>query len=172
MIVLGLGTNIGEREMNLSQALQMLNEQYDIKIKAVSSIYETAPFGVTDQADFLNMTVLVETDLSPQALLQACLSVERTMGRVRTIRWGPRIIDIDVLLYNDMKLATPELILPHPGILLRDFVIIPLRDIIPELILPDGRSVAAAAADFASDGSAVRFWKSVQWDPGLHCLVS
>jgi 2-amino-4-hydroxy-6-hydroxymethyldihydropteridine diphosphokinase len=172
MIVLGLGTNIGERALNLSQALHRLNKQYGIDIKAVSSIYETAPFGVTDQADFLNMVVLVETDLSPQELLQACLSVEQTMGRVRTRRWGPRVIDIDVLLYDDMILDTPELILPHPGILQRGFVIIPLRDIIPELILPDGRSVAAVAADFAGDGSEVRFWKSAQWDTGSHCLVS
>lgn len=164
MIILGLGTNVGERELNLSRALQMMDSRYGINIKAVSSIYETAPYGVTDQADFLNMTVLVETGLKPLELLQACLSVEREMGRVRTRRWGPRIIDIDLLLYDDIKLSTAELTLPHPGIMQRGFVIIPLKDIAPDFFLPNGRTVSDTAVEFAGDEGAVRLWKDVRWD--------
>ena len=167
MIALGLGTNMGDREINLERALQLLNGQPGIEVNSISSIYETAPFGVTDQADFLNLTVTLFTSLTPQALLKACLTVEQTMGRVRTRRWGPRVIDIDILLYNDIKVATPELTLPHPGILQREFVVIPLKEMAPELILPDGRTAATVATDFSPKTGNVRLWKHVTWDAAL-----
>ena len=170
MIVLGLGTNMGEREQNFVRALRLLQEQYRIKVQAVSSIYETAPFGVTDQSDFLNMTALVTTRLSPRTLLQACLQVEQEMGRVRTRHWGPRIIDIDILLYNEIKLTVPELTLPHPGILQRGFVIIPLRDVSPDLVFSNGCTVAEVAEAFEKEAGDVRLWKKVRWDPDLLCF--
>ena len=162
MIVLGLGTNVGDRQQNLARALQILKEEYEVEVKAVSSIYETAPFGVTDQADFLNMTAVIATELSPGELLKACLDVEQAMGRVRGRRWGPRIIDIDLLLYDDVNMAAPDLTLPHPGILQRGFVLIPLREIAPGLLLSDGRTVAEAAEDFSGETNSVRPWKQVQ----------
>ena len=164
MIVLCLGTNMGDREINLERALQLLTSRYDIEVVNVSSIYETAPFGVTDQEDFLNLTVAISTSLAPQDLLRACLAVEQAIGRVRIRRWGPRVIDIDILLYNDAIMATAELTLPHLGILQREFVVIPLKEMSPELVLPDGRTVAAAAADFHPDSKNVRLWKRIGWD--------
>ena len=164
MIALCLGTNMGDREINLERALQLLTSRYDIEVVSISSIYETAPFGVTDQEDFLNLTVAISTSLSPQDLLQACLAVEQAIGRVRTRRWGPRVIDIDILLYNDEIMTEAELTLPHPGILQREFVVIPLKEMSPELVLPDGRTAVAAASDFHPDSKNVRLWKRIDWD--------
>lgn len=158
MIVLGLGSNMGDREDNLKRALQLLNQTYGIAIQKLSSIYETAPFGDTDQADFLNLTAAVSTDLAPERLLRACLAVEQSLGRIRTRRWGPRIIDIDMLLYNDIKINDPELFLPHPGIMDRAFVLIPLAEMAPDLVLPDGRT-AAVAADCSTEASSVRLYR-------------
>lgn len=167
MIVLGLGTNLGDRENNLRLALRLLTQNYEIEITHISSIYETAPFGVTDQPDFLNLTVAINTDMNPQTLLKSCLDVEEQMGRVRIQRWGPRVIDIDLLLYHDTRIDSPSLTLPHPGILQREFVIIPLHEMAPSLIMPNGKTVAAVAAEFSRNGDAVRLWKADVWDANL-----
>lgn len=172
MIILGLGTNLGEREQNLQQALKLLVADGTIRIDQVSSLYETAPFGVTDQPDFLNMVVSVKTDLSPQALLQKCLHVENEMGRIRSRHWGPRIIDIDLLFFDEVELQSEELMLPHPGILQRAFVILPLRDLVPSLLLENGRTVMDMALEFEQlGGSGVRIQKKVEWDSVEKCFV-
>lgn len=172
MILLGLGTNLGDRERNLSTALALLEQEQGVRIEKASRIYETAPFGVTDQPDFLNMVVRVRTSLSTDALLHACLSVEARMGRVRTRRWGPRIIDIDLLVYDRHHILSRELVLPHPGILHRAFVLIPLRDVAPRVRLSNGKTAAAAAKDLsAQERDSVKLWKTVSWDSRSECFV-
>ena len=100
-VYLSLGTNIGDRESNLKLAVEMLQSKESIEVKAVSSIYETDPVGFLDQPSFLNIAVYIETNLSSQETLKICQSIENELGRVREIRWGPRIIDLDILLYNN-----------------------------------------------------------------------
>jgi len=172
MIILGLGTNMGEREQNLQQALELMTVDGDVEIFQVSSIYETAPFGVTDQPGFLNMTVSVQTRLTPQELLHKCLAVEKKMGRIRTRHWGPRIIDIDLLFFDEVQLVSEELTLPHPGILQRAFVLIPLRDIAPTLSLANGRTTTEMALEFENHaGQEVHRRKKVAWDSLTKCFV-
>lgn len=126
---LGIGTNIGNREENLKNALLSLNLLPTTKVTAISSVYETAPVGYAEQGDFLNIAVEIETELTAQNILGACLGIEAGLGRIRNIKNGPRNIDIDLLLYEDEKYNTPSLILPHPRMFEREFVIRPLLDI-------------------------------------------
>lgn len=129
MIYLGLGSNIENREMYLRQAIKLLGEHDLIRIVKKSSIYETAPFGFTDQAAFLNAVIGIESALSPQDLLAECLRIEKCLDRVRVIHWGPRTIDIDILLYHDLELTTENLTVPHPYFMVRPFVLAPLAEI-------------------------------------------
>lgn len=126
---LALGSNMGEAKQNLDDAVAALGLVPGIKVESVSSYYITKPWGVENQPDFVNACLCVKTSLSPQALLGVCLGIEAGMGRVRMIKNGPRIIDIDVLLYNDIYINTDELILPHPRMAEREFVLVPLFDI-------------------------------------------
>ncbi len=130
--VLGLGTNIGDRRKNLEEALASLELLPKTKTINKSAVYETEPWGYTEQASFFNCAALIETQLSPAALLGACLGIEAAMGRVREFKNGPRIIDIDVLLYEGFELKSDELTVPHPFILQRDFVLVPLHNLFPE----------------------------------------
>ena len=142
----GIGANIGDRAANVAEALRELGAQPTIEVVRVSSLYETAPVGRTDQPDFLNAVAAVRTALSSSDLLLALLSVENQMGRVRNLRWGPRVIDLDLLLYGNTQVHTPGLTIPHPRLRERDFVLVPLAEIAPELLLPeDGRSVSDLA---------------------------
>ena len=133
---LGLGTNLGDREGHLRAALKELAGLPTMEIGAVSSIYETAPVGLTDQPDFLNLVVSVRTALSPRELMDALLNIENKMGRVRTVRWGPRVIDLDLLLFGDVRVEVPGLSVPHPRLRERSFVLMPLAEIAPNLVLP------------------------------------
>lgn len=133
---LGLGTNLGDREGHLRAALKELAGLPTMEIAAVSSIYETAPVGLTDQPDFLNLVVSVRTALSPRELMDALLHIENKMGRVRTVRWGPRVIDLDLLLFGESVVEIPGLSVPHPRLRERSFVLLPLAEIAPDLILP------------------------------------
>ena len=172
MILIGLGSNIGEREQNLQQALGLLETDGAVRIEKVSSIYETAPFGVRDQDDFLNMVVAVDTELSPEMLLQKCLGVENAMGRVRPRHWGPRIIDLDLLFYDAVQMQTKNLTLPHPGIGQRAFVLIPMRDVVMDNQLQGGLTMDSMLAGLTRSGEQeVRLWKKVEWDPTRKCFV-
>ena len=142
---LGLGSNLGNRKANLDQAVELLKAHPGIQINKVSSYYETEPVGYTDQPDFLNAAVEIETELSPRELLNTVLDIENKMGRKRTIRWGPRVIDIDILLYGTGQIEEEGLQIPHPRMMERRFVIEPLSEIAPELKLPDGRTALEAA---------------------------
>jgi 2-amino-4-hydroxy-6-hydroxymethyldihydropteridine diphosphokinase len=127
-----LGANMGDRESSLREALRKLADDPGLKVRSISSVYETAPVGFTDQPSFLNMAVCLGTELEPIELLRRLLAIEQEMGRVRDVRWGPRNIDLDLLVYGEMSMETPELTLPHPRMGQRAFVLVPLRDIWPE----------------------------------------
>jgi 2-amino-4-hydroxy-6-hydroxymethyldihydropteridine diphosphokinase len=128
---LSLGSNEGERARWLRKAIDLITAGCG-KILAKSHIYETAAWGITSQADFLNMAVCIETEKRPLELLEAILEIETGMGRERTIKWGPRIIDIDILFYNDEVINLPGLVIPHPYMQDRKFTLTPLEEVAPE----------------------------------------
>lgn len=129
--VLGLGSNMGDRMNNLRKAITAISRLPSTKVVQASNVYETKPVGYLEQDDFLNANIMIETNLSPSALLGACLGVESCLGRVRNIKDGPRKIDIDLLIYDSVRMETFELALPHPKILERAFVLKPLLDLYP-----------------------------------------
>nr|WP_046667141.1 2-amino-4-hydroxy-6-hydroxymethyldihydropteridine diphosphokinase [Neorhizobium tomejilense] len=137
---LGLGGNIGDPPSSMAEALRQLDGRKDCRVLAVSKLYSTPPWGKTDQADFFNCCVLVETSLEPEDLLDVCLSIERGMKRVRLERWGPRTIDIDILTYGTREQRSEKLEVPHPRMTDRGFVMMPLADIAPDLLVK-GRKV-------------------------------
>lgn len=132
---IALGSNLGNKEKNLRRALLLLTQQ-GVEVVRVSSFLSTEPYGVTDQPQFLNAVACVRTSLAPLALLDVLLATELAMGRVRLRHWGERNIDLDLLLYEDVVLDTPRLHLPHPDMQNRDFVLLPLAEIAPELKHP------------------------------------
>lgn len=134
---IGIGTNIGDRLNNIENAVKSLGLLPGTQVTKVSSVYETEPWGYADQDDFLNACVEVETNLSPKAVLGACLGIEAAYGRERPFKNAPRILDIDLLLYEDVTIDEPELILPHPRMHERAFVLIPLKDILETLQFND-----------------------------------
>ena len=140
---LGLGSNQGDRVAMLREALTRLEASKRVRVRKQSSLYETAPVGITEQPWFLNLVAKVDTDLLPLQLLDLVLTVERALGRVRTQRWGPRTIDIDILLYADLAMSTPTLVIPHPEMTRRRFVLEPLVEIGPDVRLPGGQRVAS-----------------------------
>ena len=129
VVYLSIGTNMGEREQNLKLAVKLLTETDGITVEAVSSIYETAPVGFVEQASFLNIAVRLTTNLSSVDMLSVCQAIEQELGRVREYRWGPRIIDLDILLYNHENIETESLIVPHERMFERAFVLVPLAEI-------------------------------------------
>ena len=154
---LGFGANLGDRQVNIQTALQKLADLPTMELGRVSSLYETAPVGVTDQPDFLNLVAAARTSLAPQALLDVLLHLENQMGRTRTEHWGPRVIDLDLLLYGNEQVALPGLTVPHPRLRERAFVVVPLAEIAPNLTLPgDGKRVADLAELFWEDFSCKR----------------
>ena len=130
-----LGSNLGDKEANLRKALGLLEER-GVEVVKTSSFICTEPYGVTDQPQVLNCLCEVRTSMPPLALLHTLLEIEQEMGRVRLRHWGERNIDLDLLLYEDVVMDTPQLKLPHPDMQNRDFVLLPLAEIAPELVHP------------------------------------
>lgn len=143
---LGLGGNLGDPMQSMGAALRGVDADAATAIVAVSSVYRTPPWGKTDQPDFLNCAAEVATSLSPRELLQLCLSTEQMLKRVRLERWGPRIVDLDVLVYGDEAISEPGLAIPHPRMLERAFVMVPLAEIAPDLLLSGSTAAEHAAA--------------------------
>ena len=145
---IGLGSNLGDREATLRRALELLAEEPGIEVTAVSTFRDTDPVGLLDQPRFLNAAARIESELGPRELLECLLAVERALGRTRTgPRFGPRTIDLDLLLYGDSTLAEPGLTVPHPRLHERAFVLEPLAELDPRLVIPglgDVKSLLAA----------------------------
>jgi 2-amino-4-hydroxy-6-hydroxymethyldihydropteridine diphosphokinase len=132
---LGLGGNLGEPAAAMAAALRLIEADPETRIVAVSSIYRTPPWGKIDQPDFLNAAAEISTSLSPRALLDLCLAAEQQLKRVRAERWGPRLIDMDILVFGDLIVEEHGLEIPHPRMLERAFVLAPLAEIAPDLVL-------------------------------------
>lgn len=137
-IYVALGSNLGDRAGNLARALQLLAAR-GVQVKQVSNFLETRPYGVTDQPDFLNAVIRVETRLAPEQLLHTLLEVEKLMGRIRKRHWGERNIDLDLLLYDGLIYQSATLILPHPDMFNREFVLAPLAQLAPDLVPPTSK---------------------------------
>lgn len=133
-VLLALGTNLGDRLQNLKSVLQELSVQ--VKIEKVSSVYETPPWGYLDQPAFLNQVIGGQTSLAPHSLLSFVKNVEKNMGRVKTFQNGPRLIDIDILIFGEQIVTSPDLVIPHPRMAERAFVLVPLAEIEPARIIP------------------------------------
>lgn len=152
-IYLGFGANLGDRYGQIKKALALIHVLPETKITRLSSFYETAPVGYTDQGSFFNGACELETTLSPQELLTSLLSIEDSLGRVRSIRWGPRTIDLDILFYNHLILRQPDLIIPHPAIAERGFVLYPLCEIAPHFVHPEkGCDIATLLLRYRENG--------------------
>lgn len=159
-VYISLGSNMGDKEETLRHAVQLLQQHEEIKVVKLSSIYETDPVGYTDQDLFLNMVILVHTTLSAQELLEECQKVEQVLKRIRIIRWGPRTIDLDILLYNHDNIETETLVVPHVRMHERAFVLVPLVEIAPNLKYPPtGIALQVMLEQVGKEG--VRQWKKV-----------
>lgn len=158
---IGLGTNIEDREHYLMEAIRMLDEHPAIRVSACSAIYETDPVGYLEQPPFLNMVIRAVTSLPPEALLAHMMKVEQALGRTREIRWGPRTIDLDLLLYGTFSMETPELTIPHPRMLERAFVMIPLLDVMRAEDMPERMKPDFPDAPDRMEG--VTLWKNKLW---------
>lgn len=133
---LGLGSNLGDKRDNLNRATELLRCTTGITVKHTSPFYETSPVGYIDQPDFLNAAVEINTVLDPDRLLEVCQGIEKELKRVNIVRWGPRTIDIDILLYGDLVIRNDRIVLPHPRMHEREFVLRPLNDIAPQAVHP------------------------------------
>ena len=133
-VFIALGTNLGKRKANLRAAIKALPP--DVIVLAESHVYETPPWGYEDQPAFLNMAVKAETEMEPEPLLKYLKQLEVELGREQNFRWGPRLIDLDILFYDDLVIDTPPLVIPHPRLHERAFVLVPLEDVAPEVVHP------------------------------------
>lgn len=138
---LGLGTNMGDKQAYLKEACKIISDNPNINIVKISKVYKTKAWGYTNQDDFLNICIEVDTNLSPEELLEVCHEVENKLNRVRVIRWGPRTIDVDILFFNNIISTDENLTLPHPRIKERAFVLIPLMDLNKELAI-DNKTIS------------------------------
>jgi len=158
---LGLGSNLGDRLLLLARAVRLLST-LRVKVGAISSVYETAPQGMVDQPSFLNLAVQIETDLRPRELLRHTKDIEAELGRVRDLRWGPRTVDIDILLYGDLVVVEDGLQIPHPRLAERAFVLVPLLELNRTLTLPPS----------ATDSLGERLVSLADQGVGLHMTTS
>lgn len=152
---IGLGANLGDAEATLRAAVAALQLLPGSRLQALSSLYRSAPVGPAGQDDYLNAVACLETRLAPHALLHALQAIETRHGRVRDIRWGPRTLDLDLLLYGNDRIQTSDLIVPHPELGRRNFVVVPLLEIVPLATLPDGTPLGSLPGALDKAGLAV-----------------
>ncbi|SEG27888.1 2-amino-4-hydroxy-6-hydroxymethyldihydropteridinediphosphokinase [Thermomonospora echinospora] len=159
--VLSLGSNLGDRLSNLQEGIDALFDAPGLRFVAMSPVYETAPYGgpegqIPPQDDYLNVVVVADTRLAPETLLDRVLSIENSLGRVRETRWGPRTLDIDIVVFSNVTSEDPRLTLPHPRAHERAFVLVPWADVEPDVLLPGhGRVADLAAAALRAGGPDV-----------------
>ena len=149
-VFLALGSNLGDRAAMLAHARALLEGQ-DLRVVAASSVYDTPPWGVVDQPRYLNQVLEGRTTLSPRDLLHRCQDVEARLGRVRSTRWGPRTIDVDILLYGTRRIADADLTIPHPRLALRAFVLVPLAELDAGLRVQGGATVRSLLGALKQD---------------------
>lgn len=152
---IGLGSNLDDPAQQLRRALAALAHLPQTHLAGCSRFYRSVPLGPQDQPDYVNAVAVLDTTQAPVALLDALQAIETAQGRVRTLHWGPRTLDLDLLLYGNETLATPRLTVPHSGLALRNFVLYPLAELAPELVLPDGRTLATLLAQCDAAGLAL-----------------
>ena len=140
---IALGSNLDDPASQLRRAVQQLHALPQTQLQHISPVYQNPAIGPGEQPDYLNAVIALDTKLSPHELLHALQTIENQQGRRREIRWGARSLDLDILLYGDLQLPAPDLEIPHPRMLLRNFVLYPLHDIAPDLQLPDGSSLSS-----------------------------
>ena len=163
---LALGGNMGDREHALTSALRRIERLEKTRLLRCSAFYNTAPWGVREQADFLNAVAEIETSLEPMQLFRGLQAIEAAMGRIQTARYGPRLIDIDLLVHGDTKLETPILTLPHPGIPSRRFVLVPLCELAPDMTHPVLGSSMRELLDICEDRGDVRLYREMGGESG------
>ena len=144
---IGLGSNLGDRQQYLTNAIELLGKTEYITVNIISKVYETKPVGYIDQPDFLNCVVEISTTLSPYELLDICMNIENDLERKRIIKWGPRTVDLDVLFYGDLVMEEERLTVPHPLLHERGFVLLPMRDIAPSFIHPKLKATITELCD-------------------------
>lgn len=159
---LGMGSNIGDRFAQIEQAVRFLEDSCAIEVNKLSSVYETEPVGYLDQPKFLNLVCQIQTTLTPHQLLRLVQSIEQQLKRKRTIRWGPRTIDIDILLFGNQIIHDPDLIIPHPRMLQRSFVMIPLAELDPDRMIPGTTKTVVQWRQMLSDQSVSLYHQSIQ----------
>lgn len=152
---IGFGSNIGDRLAHIQNALDTLSKTEGITLQRISSIYATDPVGYETQAQFLNGVAAIQTTLSPLSLLHTLKNIETTVGRQHRIRWGPREIDLDILIYEDLCVQTEKLVIPHPEMHLRGFVLVPLAEIAPDLVHPVFQESIQTLLNRLEDGKSV-----------------
>jgi len=158
-VYIALGSNVGDRAQYLHEAIKKLDEHPQISIVGSSSIYETEPVGYVAQPAFLNMVIKIETSLSAPSLLEVTQRIENELGRKREIRWGPRTLDLDILLYNYENIETEQLIIPHPRMLERAFVLVPLLELNANIHVPNIKKDLSSIIDELPDKEGIRIWK-------------
>jgi 2-amino-4-hydroxy-6-hydroxymethyldihydropteridine diphosphokinase len=159
-VYLGIGSNMGDRQQNLAQALELLSSQSEIE--QLSSIYETEPVGFKEQPFFLNAVCRISTKLSPEKLLSFIKEIEATSGRIPSFANAPRPIDIDILFYNNSVIKNPDLTIPHPRLAERAFVLVPLAEIAPELIHPQNGKTIIELLNSLENTKGVRKWTETE----------
>ena len=157
---LGLGSNLGDRTAALAEALRLLDGEAGVELAVCSSVYETEPWGVTEQPAFLNLAAGVRTTLEPLQLLAVCQRVESQVGRTETYRWGPRVIDVDILLYGEeiVSVAAPDLQIPHARMSERAFVLVPLAQIADSVVVPPGGTTVGRLLARVDGADGVKRW--------------
>jgi 2-amino-4-hydroxy-6-hydroxymethyldihydropteridine diphosphokinase len=160
LVYVSLGSNMGDRLEFLRYGVMNLNENVNINIKNCSSIYETTPVGFLDQEDFLNMVVELETSYTPLELLKYTQEIQRKSGRKFNIKWGPRTLDLDILLYNQENIEMEQLIVPHPRMFERGFVMVPLKEVAPSLYFSAIKKSIQEVYQELLDKEGVRLWKN------------
>lgn len=159
VVYIALGSNMGDRELHLYSAVKEISSHEEVMLETFSSIYETDPVGFEDQDKFLNMVVKVKTKLGPSELLRFLQEVELMYGRERKIKWGPRTLDLDILLYNQENIETERLIIPHPRMTQRAFVLLPLIEIDKNIQIPSIETPVNTLINELQDREGVRVWK-------------
>lgn len=160
-VYISVGSNLGDRHQFLKYAVKSLSDDQCISVGKCSSIYETTPIGVVEQADFLNMVVKIKTSYTPSQLIQRTQEIQNEAGREYNVHWGPRTLDLDILLYNEENIEMKQLIIPHPRMFERGFVIIPLRELNSNIYFPSIEKSIEQVFDELSDKEGVRLWKNL-----------